>query len=307
MNGVGKIDHVGVPRQRDQLALRGETEHLVVEQLELGVLQKLFRIGAFRQYPDGVTQPGKGIGLALQQFGRRTDAVLVEGMGGDAEFRDLVHFLGADLQFDALVAGADHGGVDRTVIVLLGRRDVVLETAGHDRPGGVHDAERAIAGLEIVHHHAEPEDVGQLLETDRLALHLGPDRKRLLAPAVDARGQSVVAKVLGELAFDLADQVAVALGQRVKPLRHDRIGFRIEGAEGKVFQFFAHLLHAHAPRKRRVDVERLLGDAVPRRRGYEFQGAHVVQAVGKLDQENADVVGDRKQELAQVLGLLGLA
>ena len=40
---------------------------------------------------------------------------------------------------------------------------------------------------------------------------------------------------------------------------------------------------------------------------HEFQRAHVVQAVGELDQENADVVGDRQQQLAQVLGLLGLA
>ena len=40
---------------------------------------------------------------------------------------------------------------------------------------------------------------------------------------------------------------------------------------------------------------------------HEFQRAHVVQAVGELDQEHADVVGDREQQLAQVLGLLGLA
>ena len=40
---------------------------------------------------------------------------------------------------------------------------------------------------------------------------------------------------------------------------------------------------------------------------HEFQRAHVVQAVGELDQEHADVVGDRQQQLAQVLGLLGLA
>ena len=158
-----------------------------------------------------MTQPGKGIGLALQQFGRRTDAVLVESVRSDAEFRDLVHFLGADLQFDALVAGADHGGVDRTIIVLLRRRDVVLEAARHHRPGGVHDAERPVAGFDVVQHHAESEDVGQLLEADRLAFHLGPDRKRPLAPAIDMRSHAVFLEIVGELAFDLADQVAVAV------------------------------------------------------------------------------------------------
>ena len=32
-----------------------------------------------------------------------------------------------------------------------------------------------------------------------------------------------------------------------------------------------------------------------------------MQAIGELDQEDANVVGDREQQLAQVLGLLGLA
>ena len=36
------------------------------------------------------------------------------------------------------------------------------------------------------------------------------------------------------------------------------------------------------------------------------QGAHVVQAVGELDQQHPDVIGNGQQELAQVLGLLGL-
>ena len=168
-------------------------------------------------------------------------------------------------------------------------------------------AERAVAGFDVVHHHPETENIGQLLEADRLALHLGPDRERPLAPAGDSRGQAVLLQVLGELAFDFADQVAVALLQRIQPLHHHRIGFRVEHAERQFLQLFTHFLHAHAPRQRRIDVERLLGDPVARCRRHEFQRAHVVQAVGELDQEHADVVGDRQQQLAQVLGLLGFA
>ena len=36
------------------------------------------------------------------------------------------------------------------------------------------------------------------------------------------------------------------------------------------------------------------------------QRAHVVQPVGELDEQHAHIVGDRQQQLAQVLGLLGL-
>src|SRR5262245_56452086 len=138
-------------------------------------------------------------------------------MRGDAELGDLVHLLGADLQLDALIAGSDYRSVQRTVIVLLRRRDVILEAAGHHRPGGMYRAERAVAGFGILHHDAKGIDVGKLFEADRLALHLGPDRERLLAAAIDPRGDAVLLHLRGELAFDLADQIAVALGQRIEP------------------------------------------------------------------------------------------
>ena len=142
---IGEVDRRGAARQRDQLALRREAEHLVVEQFELGVLEKLFRVGALGEQLDGAAQPRIGVRFARQHFGRRADAVLVERVRGDAVFGDLVHLAGADLQLDALLAGPDHGGVDRAVIVLLRRRDVILEPARHDRPGRVHDAERLVA------------------------------------------------------------------------------------------------------------------------------------------------------------------
>ena len=88
---IGEVDRRRAARQRDQLALGREAEHLVVEQLELGVLEELFRVGAFRQQLDGAAQPGIGVGLPRQHLGRRADAVLVERVRGDAVFGDLVH------------------------------------------------------------------------------------------------------------------------------------------------------------------------------------------------------------------------
>ena len=41
-------------------------------------------------------------------------------------------------------------------------------------------------------------------------------------------------------------------------------------------------------------------------RRHVVERAHVVQPVGELDQQHAHVVGDREQQLAEVLRLLGL-
>ena len=39
------------------------------------------------------------------------------------------------------------------------------------------------------------------------------------------------------------------------------VGFRVDVAEGQLLQLLAHVLHAHAPGERRIDLHRLLGNA----------------------------------------------
>src|SRR5579871_2997400 len=303
---IGKIDRRGAARQRDELTLRGEAEHLVMEQLELGVLEELFGIGAFGQQLDGATQPGIGARLARQHFGRRPHAVLVERVRGDAVFGDLLHFAGADLQLDALFSGPDDGRMKRAVIVLLGRRYVVLEAPGHDRPAGVDDAERLIALGEGTDDDPEAEDIGELLEAYRLALHLAPDRISALAPAGHLGSNALIGQFLGELLLDLGDPAARALGERFEAFADDPMGVGVELAKCQILELLAHLLHAHAAGERRVDVERLFGGATACLRRPMAEGAHVVQPVGELDEQDADVVGNGEQELAQVFRLLGL-
>ena len=121
-------------------------------------------------------------------------------------------------------------------------------------------------------------------------------------PGVDA--------VLGELALELIGDAPDAVARlRIEPRqpRDDRIArFGIEFAEGQIFQLLAHTLHADAARQRRIDVDRLLRDAPALLRLLdEVQRAHVVQAVGELHQQHADVVRHREHQLAEILRLLG--
>ena len=87
---------------------------------------------------------------------------------------------------------------------------------------------------------------------------------------------------------------------------HRLIGLGVAPLEGQRLQLLAHALHAHAARQRRVDLERLLGDAPAALRLHVLERAHVVQAIGELDQQDADVARYGDQQLAEVLGLLGL-
>ncbi len=271
------------------------------------MLEEFLGVHPFGQQLDGVAQPGVRAALARQHLGWGAVPVLVERMRRDAVFGDLVHRAGADLQFDALLAGSDDRGVQRAIVVLLRYRDVILEPRRHHRPGHVHDAERAVAFLGRTDENPVADEIGQLLEPDRLALHLAPRRVRPLVPALDLRRNAAVGELLGKLALDFGHDVLAARRECREPLADDAIRVGMEFLERKVLQLLAHLVHAHAAGERRVDVERLLGGAAARIGRHEVERAHVVQPVGELDQQHAHVGGDRQQQLAQVLGLLRLA
>jgi hypothetical protein len=63
MDGIGEVDGRGAARQRDQPALRGEAEDLILEQLQPRVLEEILRIVAFRKRLDRLAQPGIGVGV----------------------------------------------------------------------------------------------------------------------------------------------------------------------------------------------------------------------------------------------------
>ena len=67
VHGIGEIDRRCAFRQGDELALRREAEHLVVEQFELGVFEKFLGALAFRQHFDEMAQPAIGVGFRGRQ------------------------------------------------------------------------------------------------------------------------------------------------------------------------------------------------------------------------------------------------
>ena len=105
---------------------------------------------------------------------------------------------------------------------------------------------------------------------------------------------------------DLLDEPLVVLGQPVEAFANSAIGFGMEPAEGELLELLAHGLHTHAAGKRRIDLQRLLAVAPAALGRHVLERTHVVQAVGQLDQQHADVGRDSDEELAEVLRLLGL-
>ena len=125
----------------------------------------------------------------------------------------------------------------------------------------------------------------------------------MLGAARDLRLDPELVELLGQVLAGLVD-VALALGALLGDELLDLVVLaRMERLEGEILELPLDRVDTEAVRDRRVDVERLarLLDLLLLR--HRRDRAHVVQAVGELDQDDPDVRGHRDHHLAVVLGL----
>ena len=149
----------------------------------------------------------------------------------------------------------------------------------------------------------EVEDVVELLAADD---HLLVDAPEVLRATADLGLDPELVELARQRRHDLAE-VVLALGlTRGDHLFDLGVALRVQRREAEVLELPLDLLDAEAVRQRRVDVEGLLGDGALAGHRHDRDRAHVVQAVGQLDQQDAPVLGHGDEHLADRGGLLVL-
>ncbi len=224
-------------------------------------------------------------------------------MRGDAFLGDAVHLLGADLHFELMAAFADHRGVQRLVAVGARDGDEVLDAAWDGPPQRVDKAEDGVTGGHVLGNDADGEEIVDLVERAALALDLLEDGVEALDAPLHARLDVVLAQLLVEEIFDRAQKLLAFDAAGFDRLRHLLVAHRIGIAEGQILKLATHLAHAQAMGQRRVNVHGLARDGLLAVGLQVLESAHVVQAVGQLDQHHANVRHHGQQHLADVLGL----
>ena len=140
--------------------------------------------------------------------------------------------------------------------------------------------ERLVAMHRGVHDDAKRHDVRDLFQGHRLlALHLGPDGMRALAPARDLGLEAGLLKRLRQGLDDPFDLAAALPLEQLESLCDILVGLGLEHGEGPVRQVFFPVLHPDPLGERHVDFQRLGRDLAPFLfPGDEMQRAHVVAA-----------------------------
>ena len=302
VNAVGKVNRGGAGGEVDDIPFGREDEDLVGEHVDLQVVDKVGGVGfllALQQTPD----PGE---LVLVAGAQRAAAVahLILPVGGNAVLGGVVHFPGPDLDLEGNAFRADDGGVDALVHVGLGGGDIVLETAGNGLEHVVDDAQHVVAVGNGVHDHTEGAEVEDAVERQLLGIHLAVDAVDVLDAAEDGGMDPFLLEPDADLLLHAVHEGFQFGHPPVQRLGDFLVALRIEILQGEVLQLPLGALHAQPVRDGGVDFHGLQGLAALLLGRLIVHGTHVVEAVGDLDEDHADVLGHGQEHLAQVLHLL---
>jgi len=170
----------------------------------------------------------------------------------------------------------------------------------------VNRAQRAVTVFFVPGDDTEPVNIAKSRKPLIFFLHLAPDRKRLLGPPEHVGLDPGLFQLAAHVTGDPVDHVTGFALQRDKATDDRLTPLGVKHPERQVFQFLAHPLHTHAACQRCVDVHGFASLLNLLVFGHRFDRAHVVQPVGQLDQNDAQVLGHGHKQLAEILGLLGL-
>ena len=129
------------------------------------------------------------------------------------------------------------------------------------------------------------------------------DAVEALDAAFDAAGDAGFFEAVAKDAFDARHEGFALFAARFNGDANLLVTDGIDVFEAEVFEFAANFAHAEAMCDGSVDIERFAGDLLLALGIEMLERAHVVQAVGELDEDDADVVDHGEHHLAQVFGL----
>ena len=301
VDGVGEIDRRRTGAQAHNLAFRREHEHLGGREIHFQVLQELARILRLVLPVHHLAQPRQ---LLVQRVAALAALLLVAPVRRHAILALPMHVLGADLDLQRTARRPDDRGVQALVHVELRHGDVIFETAGHRMPQRVHRAQSRVAVLHRLHDNAHGDEVVYLRKALALLRHLLVDGVEVLRAAHDLR---LDVHLFHLVVQDGDDLVEIALALRAAFSHHaadllELVRFQI--VERQVLELPLDVVDAETVRDGRVNLQRLarLEDAAVFTQ--RAQRAHVVQAVGQLDDDDADVLAHGYEHLADGGGLL---
>ena len=301
---IGKIDRCGTRRQREHFAVRRQHINRVVEQFGFEGGGQIF-FAALRHVfapVQQLAQPGDFLfvgRIALAAF-------FIAPVRRHTEFVEFVHFVGADLHFDAFVFRSHNHGVQAFVAVAFRVSDIVVELARNRLPQAVDDAEHGIAFGHGIDQHAHGADVVQAVKIQLFLHHFAVNGIDVLGAAGHVAFDAGLADggfQLHQKAFDIFQPLIAFF---VEQAGDAAVFFGIVVAEAQIFELPFELPHAQTVGQRGENIQRFFGQgAFGGAVGRLAEKLHGAGTQGELNQDDADVGHHGQQHFAHGFGLGG--
>jgi hypothetical protein len=163
------------------------------------------------------------------------------------------------------------------------------------------EAESAVAVFYVRQDYAEGDNIGQFFKADLFFLQLTPDGVGGLFPARNGWGHVCIVKEVNESLRDFFYNPRVPFAESFNFLRNVLVFSWINLCKGQVFELALQRLKPHATCKGRENVKRLHSDLSPLPGIPDaMEGAHIMEAITKLNQKDAEILGDKREEIVEV-------
>ncbi len=118
----------------------------------------------------------------------------------------------------------------------------------------MHDAQRGVAGGDVVDQHAQRAHVVELGELQALALHLAPDRIDVFRTPGNVGREAGFPQRIAELLLRRRDPGFASAATLVEQTRDASVHLRLQVAEREILEFPLDLPDTEPVRQRRMDV-----------------------------------------------------
>ena len=305
MDGVCEIDRSGADGKVLDLAAGCEAVYVVREQVQVALEQvhKLTVIGHVLLPLKDLAEPGQFFFLSGLFNLLAASGFFIFPVGGNTVFGGAVHLIGADLDLKGLSGRTDERRVQGLIHVCLGHCDIVLEPAGD---GLIHLMDRAEHGITVTDgadDDAYGKEVINLFKGFLLVEHFAIDTEEMFDSSVHFSFDAGFQKMLLDFYCDLLDIVFPLMLFLLNFGTEIIVDIGIKIFQREVIKFNLDLGNTKAVGDGRINIKSLLCDSLLLFGRHKLEGPHVVETVGKFDENDTDVLGHCKEHFAQVSGL----
>ena len=210
-------------------------------------------------------------------------------MRGNPFLGDPVHFLRPDLNLEGLAVLPHDGGMQGLIEVGPGDGDVIFDPSRDWFPEVVENPQDRVTVLDAVGDDANRNKIEHFVDVDLLAFHFLVHAIDALDPRFESSSNVMFRQFIRDGALHLYDKLLTDRPPRLDQHNRVLVGLGLKEAESQVFELSSYLRHPESVGQWRVYFEGLHGDALASLRSEVFEGAHVVQAIGQLHEQNANI------------------